>query len=738
MRFTAEMNAPDPSTVIFVLISLTTQCISMEDNHTGLSTGCGKTDNMAMLPGVMSELKDFPLKGTLSVTYTSNNATTFALKYGYPSVALYGKEAANSIICLKSEDTHRRVLLNITLYYCPPGFVHTENLGTCDCPIKVKYPAIVCNQLQYSTSIFVGFCISRESSNSTLLIARCAVANHLIMPFLPIPYNNETGETSFCQNFHRQGRLCSECIKHHGITVFSDTYKCIPCREFRIQNLIIYLAIELLPTTAFFFAILFFHIGITTSATNGFIFFAQMITTPLEVLFLTYGFKLYIPTNKFLAGVMADLIINPYCIWNLTFFRMFHHDICLHPHLKVVHVIALRYISAIYPLFLVAITYTVIELKARNIRLVTWLWRLLCFPCIRWRRIWKAKTSVIDAFASCILLSYTKLVLVSLMYISSSSVQGSNERVLSFDTSVHFLGSEHRPYLIVAIIVLLTFGAFPPIVLTCYQFKPFKVCLSCLHLKGAGFQRFVDAFQGYYKDGTNGTLDCHFFAGVYFIFRCIFLVIFAISSSFPISFTEIVITSFVFLLLFAIVQPYKERLYNIVDSLMIFLFGLVTTLQMYCYEYLQQTLKMNNLFLLYYILLYVPLVYMIVYVAVWFYKKWKQRHTCVHTPIDREPDFYRESVLDERATESKGARGVSFLARNTPTHTEVSISRQSSEDNNCKYRDMERSDESLEKRGSREEVESDDDEVVVRHKPYSENKCLVQQLEPVMRYGSIQ
>ena len=39
---------------------------------------------------------------------------------------------------------------------------------------------------------------------------------------------------------------------------------------------------------------------------------------------------------------------------------------------------------------------------------------------------------------------------------------------------------------------------------------------------------FMDAFQGCYKDGTNGTRDCRYFAGLQLVLRLLFPVIFSL------------------------------------------------------------------------------------------------------------------------------------------------------------------------------------------------------------------
>lgn len=734
-----------PTTVVIAVLSVFVINTSHGGDLAVMSHDCKnnrKVIPLTLFPGIMSQVPKITFEGP-SLTITSvDNKTKCAVKYdpqGHTNVAVYGKENKTGIrICLKS-NVHKEYELNVNLIYCPAGFIHNSIM--CVCPPWTN-SGILCNQSQSTAYVFVGFCASRESGEHPLLIARCGFANHLIKPLLAIPQNNLTGKTKFCEFFKRRGTLCSKCINNTGISVFSDTFDCIPCNHLQAGKLILYLVIEFIPTTLFVMAIIFFHIGITNGKANGFIFFAQMKTTPLEVLFLAYGLKLYIEDNHYFDNVLTHLVIDPYCIWNLTIFRMFQQKICLHPKLKVVHVLAMHYISAFYPLLLLIVTYALIELKARNIRIVTYLWRLFCFTCVRYRRVWKARTSVIDAFASCILLSYTKFVLVSLSYFSYSDVRNVNghhvKKVLSLDTSIHYLGSEHRPFLAIASVILLTFGVFPPLILTFYQFRPFQNVLELLHLKGPGFQRFVEAFQGCYKDGTDGKVDCRFFAGLYFVFRDILLVIYAVSPSFPNGFVAVIIATIFFLLLFTIFQPYKKNLYNAIDGMIISLYAIVTTLQMFIYNQLQQTFRVSHVFLLYYILLLIPLIYMIVHAIHWLYQHWKQRKNQLHTPIDREPDFFRESAIDERRLVVDAPR-VNFLRRNNPTQSEVSVS-QLELSSECSDEMEEGREEGMGRNrrvGTRKQCEEEDSDKEIRCKPFNERERLLQcELEPVMHYGT--
>lgn len=695
---------------------------ALNTSHTISSQYCKKDEsmqqNISVFPGIPTVFSVPEFKGFEPVSIHMPHNISIAMQYTHkrpPEISIFGPQASNHHICLKTKN--KELMLNIFLLYCPPGFVLSPN-QSCICNEQDISENIKCSQVLYNSFVFVGFCVSREHEKSPLLIARCAFANHLVRPLLPIMQDNTTGVVHFCQDFNRKGKLCGECKDQYGVSVFSDTFDCIPCKGSRIGYVMKYLAVELIPTTVFFMAIFFFHIGITSGPANGFIFFAQVVSTPLEILYLTYGLKLFISGNTYLPSVLADLLTDPYCIWNLDFFRIFHSNICISTQMKVIHVLVLRYISALCPLVLLLITYAIIELQARNYRLLMFLWRVVCFPCVRWRRVWKAKSSVIDAFASCILLSYTKLVLVSFYYFSYSNVQNISGNtvghVLSFDTSVDFLGNKHAPFLAIAIFIILTFGAFPPLILTCYQFRTFQYCLEFCRLKTQGLQQFVEAFQGCYKDGTNGKVDCRFFAGLYFIFRIVILLVMAVSTSFPSGFMMVIVSTTTFLVLFAIFRPYKKTIHNTVDALFLFLLTTVTTIQSYTYSQLQQTLKISKIFMLYYSLLYIPLIYIIAFVVTWLYKQWKRRHNQIHTPIPQDRDFFRESLLDDRSVdESETSYATPRTSYATPhvNHTEIIVP------------------------PHEDEIESDEE---VKKKPCNEATCLRrQELEPILHYGTV-
>ena len=83
---------------------------------------------------------------------------------------------------------------------------------------------------------------------------------------------------------------------------------------------------------------------------------------------------------------------------------------------------------------------------------------------------------------------------------------------------------------------------------------------------------FVNCYQGYFKDGTNGTKDYRYFSIYFFLLQIILFALFTLSrSSYCFPLRTFVIMLFLFTIL--VVQPYKEefKAYSTIDTFMILL-----------------------------------------------------------------------------------------------------------------------------------------------------------------------
>ena len=234
--------------------------------------------------------------------------------------------------------------------------------------------------------------------------------------------------------------------------------------------------------------------------------------------------------------------------------------------------LTLEYLVALFPLFLTVLTYVIIQLHARDCKVLVYLWRpfSVCFAPLVRRYQWNPTESLVHVFVTFLLLCYCKCLFVSFsllmpsqLYNSTGAVAGPT--VLYYDASVGFLSREHLPFALLAIVVLLTFNILPLLVVVLYPIRVFQKCLNCCRIRWHAVHAFADAFNGCYKDGTNGTWDYRYFAGFYLLFRIINLIRYTGNQ-------QIVSWTAIALLLFAPCRPYKKNLFNILDSISILLY----------------------------------------------------------------------------------------------------------------------------------------------------------------------
>ena len=188
---------------------------------------------------------------------------------------------------------------------------------------------------------------------------------------------------------------------------------------------------------------------------------------------------------------------------------------------------------AIYPILLMAVLYAMVELYGFGFRPLLYMWKPFHYFFARFRRHWGIPTTIMDAFVTFFFLSTTKLLSVSFDLLIAVPIFSSDGKLLSFnlyyDPSIEYFGREHLPYALLAISILIVFIVFPTSLLLCYQCKFYRKCLKKFMKKETALDRFVNAFQKYYKDGSDGTWDCGWFAGFFILFKLFAYLAYALS-----------------------------------------------------------------------------------------------------------------------------------------------------------------------------------------------------------------
>ena len=132
------------------------------------------------------------------------------------------------------------------------------------------------------------------------------------------------------------------------------------------------------------------------------------------------------------------------------------------------------------------------------------------------------------------------------------------------------MGPQHTPFAIFAILVLVVGILFPLLLLLLYPMQWFQKCLNKCHLNSPGLQIFMECFQGYYRDRTDGGCECRYFAAVYPALRIATYISYSALDNlvFFVAFILLCLSVVVSILL---VQPYKKpyALHNKLDAVMI-------------------------------------------------------------------------------------------------------------------------------------------------------------------------
>ena len=134
--------------------------------------------------------------------------------------------------------------------------------------------------------------------------------------------------------------------------------------------------------------------------------------------------------------------------------------------MSTLHALALEYVVAIYPLLLTILIYLCIQIHDNGVRLMVCIWRPFHVCFARSRRRWDPKRPVINAYATFLLLSYSKLLTVSYILLGATELYNNRgERVgpvvLYNNASIQYFSRQHLPFALLAICLLLVFVVFP-------------------------------------------------------------------------------------------------------------------------------------------------------------------------------------------------------------------------------------------------------------------------------------
>ena len=544
---------------------------------------------------------------------------------------------------------------------CPLWFVpRNGSQSGCVCNKHLK-GVINCDQESENISIHLGDCMTYDTSSSSVIIGQCPYMHHpniVDHVYVKLPRNVSDLNGAMCGPLNREGKLCAHCKQGFGPAIYSiGGLQCESCKN-NHYGWGVYFLLEIVPNTLFFLTVVVFQIRLTAAPMASFVFFCQLAA-------ITFSISTLSTALVHDSGMQFEIVVSAYGILNLDFFRIVIPPFCISESLTNIHILLFDYIAAVYSLLLVVLTYICIELHDSDFKPLVWLWRPF-YKCLgRFKRTWNIKESIIHTFATFLLLSYSKIIYVSSQLLHGTYLYNSKGEIVGpvvfyFDPTMIFFSKEHLPFAIISVFVIVVFVVLPPLLLILYPTRIFRRCFErCGLRRRLALRIFVETFQWCYKDGTEGTRDFRSLSGLYLVLRILIQMTYIISTisigngSNTWIYGAVLFT--ILSLLFSLARPYKSNKMNTMDSILMALLAIMSTL---CVPYLNSlnpgTTKVLSVII--FLLSSTPLFVLILYIMynaltkVLGYLKTKLYNTSATQTamleIDRVPEFSPETLPD--------------------------------------------------------------------------------------------
>ena len=211
-----------------------------------------------------------------------------------------------------------------------------------------------CNPNTNQTLVRIKYCMDYNEEEDEVFVGGCPFINktaEIQGMYVKFPQNVSKLNSFLCSGSNRTGVMCSQCQKGLGTAIFSYSMQCLSCMNSGL-GWTLYVFLATFPTTVLFLVVLIFQCRfITSGPMNAYIFVNQLAVSALNnepsiVNTLTSGSFSILKVVFTLTGV-----------WNLDFFRYLIPPFCVSDQISPLHVVALEYIVAFYPLLLTIVVY---------------------------------------------------------------------------------------------------------------------------------------------------------------------------------------------------------------------------------------------------------------------------------------------------------------------------------------------------------------------------------------------
>ena len=449
---------------------------------------------------------------------------------------------------------------------CPTFFYYSNTSHQCECGVSV---GVQCNQQERKAEVDMYQCVTTAEQEGQYYVGGCPLAhtamNHTNRVLSELPSDPDQLNDVMCGPYNRRGLLCGQCISGYGPGINHFNLKCANCSNIpTVLAVGLYLLVELVPSALFFICVIIFHINITAGPLLGYVLFCQAFTLYFQTHVSMYVYIVSHASSP--VRVLFQISLTLSAFWNLSFLKPVIPPFCISEKLTDIHTLLLSFVAVIYPILLIAIICVLIELHARNYRLLHILWKPFKIILIKTNITAVNTNAVIHGFATFALVSstanvYNLTVMMMTTYVHTS-IDGKVYSIrLYSDPTISYLSQQYLLYLLLPVVSIFLV-LVPSLLLCVYPTRVYTKLSQCVSARvRLAITAFAEALHCCFKDGLNGTRDYRASAGlVILLFPASSLVVSAVDIATGSIVT--ICTFFVASLLLSQIRPCKSAIAN--------------------------------------------------------------------------------------------------------------------------------------------------------------------------------
>ena len=566
--------------------------------------------------------------------------------------------------------------VQIKVEECPPGYSLDQKSKRCVCTAG-QFNGLVRCASNFTALIKKGYWIGKYDDNTVVGPCRFCEpkSKHVRGGYISLPRSYDKLDEVLCGE-EKSGTLCTSCKKNSKSYALTITgYGCHDCSKSSVKYAwAIFIVTQILPVVIFIVILLFTGLPLASGYLNGAIFFAQTITTSLDI---SGNGEVPLSNATNASSVLIQVYDIMYFVWNLDFIEPVKY--CLAPHMSMNLIFVAQYAVALFPLVFVLLIFLyhfIDEKTACCGRIKFWLCfcrfvpLLRCYERIRtaWNKNivrfgqFEYRKALRNTLASCILLAYTRCALNTSYILYPARLLDASSHIVAtvpyFDATTQYGHStEHLVCVIIAVLVAILLLIPVPLILFCCRYKNTNR-ISYLNILLESFQSEFKADNDSNDATDNGNGDnansghedtgqfphevashplalrasqmrmYHYFlvdlrwvSSLYFTMRIAIILAYIATETFIAQVLIQQVLSCLMISIIVILQPYKKKIHNQIDGCIFLLINIINSITLYQYTL---SISMENLslsaFVVQYILVYLPMIWIAAHIVWKFFK----------------------------------------------------------------------------------------------------------------------